>query len=51
MDEKDKWNEFLKNGSVLAYLSYAAENKNSLEGENKYENSNSGSDNQRNEYR
>ncbi|MEE1026449.1 MAG: hypothetical protein U0L55_05540 [Acutalibacteraceae bacterium] len=47
----DKWNEFLKNGSVLAYLSYVAEQKNSQEAEGKIENSNSGTDNQRNQYR
>ena len=47
----DKWNEFLKNGSVLAYLSYAAEQKNYHEEEVKGENSNSGTDNQRNQYR
>ena len=47
----DKWNEFLKNGSVLAYLSYVAEQKNYHKEENKVENSNSWADNQRNQYR
>ncbi len=47
----DKWNEFLKNGSVLAYLSYVAEQKNYHKDEVKIENSNSGTDNQRNQYR
>ena len=47
----DKWNEFLKNGSVHAYLSYVAEQKNNQEDERKVENSNSGTDNQRNQYR
>lgn len=50
MNENDKWNEFLKNGSVLAYLSYAAD-KRSQEVENKNENSNSGTYNQGNQYR
>lgn len=48
---EDKWNEFLKSGSVLAYLSYAAEQKNHRKDEGKSENSNSGTDNQRNQYR
>lgn len=47
----DKWNEFLKNGSVLAYLSYVAQQKNNQEDERKIENSNSGTDNQRSQYR
>jgi len=47
----EKWNEFLKSGSVLAYLSYVAEHKKSHKEEMKIENSNSGIDNQRNQYR
>ncbi len=51
MEEKDKWNEFMKNGSVLSYLSYVADKNKNLEAENKYENSNSGLDNKGNQYR
>lgn len=46
-----KWDEFLKNGSVLAYISYVAEQKKSREESFKSENTNSGTDNQRNQYR
>ncbi len=47
----DKWNEFLKNGSVLAYLSYVAEQNKKTRDEQKVENSNSGINNQGNQYR
>ena len=47
----DKWNEFLKTGAVLAYLSYAAEQKAKREDEQKSENSNSGVNNKGNQYR
>lgn len=50
MDKNEKWEEFLKSGSVLSYLSYASE-KNKMEGESKYENSNSGTDSKGNQYR
>lgn len=45
----DKWNNFLKNGSVLAYLSYASAKKNALECEKKNETSNAGVNNKRNQ--
>lgn len=44
----DKWNDFLKTGSVKDYLSYIAERDKAGEVETKIENSNSGTDNQRN---
>lgn len=47
----DKWNEFLKTGSVLAYLSYVAEQKAKKEDEIKSENSNSRVDYKGNQYR
>lgn len=47
----DKWNEFLKSGSVLAYLSYVAEQNKTTRDEQKGENSNSGINNQGNQYR
>ena len=50
MNDNDKWNEFLKNGSVLAYLSYAADKK-SQEEQKKNENTNSGTYYQGNQYR
>lgn len=51
MTLNDKWNNFLKNGSVLAYLSYAATKQNPLECEKKDEASNSGADNKGNQCR
>lgn len=51
MTQNDKWNDFLKNGSVLAYLSYAAAKKNGLGCENKNEASNSGTDHKGEQYR
>lgn len=47
MTQNDKWNEFLKNGSVLSYLSYAAQKKKNEKGENKSATSDTGSDNKR----
>lgn len=47
MDD-NKWNEFLKSGSVLAYLNYAAEQKKISKDEQKGENSNSGTNNKGN---
>ncbi|MBQ4155013.1 MAG: hypothetical protein IJE01_07465 [Clostridia bacterium] len=49
MTLNDKWNNFLKNGSVLAYLSYASAKKNALECEKKNETSNAGVNNKRNQ--
>lgn len=46
---ENKWNEFLKNGSVLAYLSYAAEQNKSTKDEQKGENSNYGANNKGNQ--
>ena len=52
MQEKNKkWNEFLKNGSVLAYLSYAATKNKSLEEKKNNETSNTRTNNKRNQYR
>ena len=48
---ENKWSDFLKSGSVLSYLAYVNEQKNSRKDEVKSENSNSGTDNQRNQYR
>ncbi len=48
MSENDKWNNFLKNGSVLAYLSYLASKKPSEGSEKNSENQNSGLSNQGN---
>jgi hypothetical protein len=48
---ENKWNEFLKSGSVLAYLSYVAEQKKLTKDEQKGENSNSGAHNKGNQYR
>lgn len=45
----NKWNEFLKSGSVLAYLNYAAEQKNFKKEEQKGENPNYGTDNKGNQ--
>jgi hypothetical protein len=48
----DKWNLFLKNGSVLSYLSYVADkNKMALECEKKSETSNARTDNKGNQCR
>ncbi len=47
----DKWNEFLKTGSVEDYLAYSAEQKLFKEVESKIENSNSGTDYKGNQYR
>lgn len=48
----DKWNEFLKNGSVLSYLSYVAEKKQKVSGSEKNNAaSNSGVNNKGNKYR
>lgn len=47
----DKWEAFLKSGTVASYLSYAKEkNKKALECENKNEPSNSGVNNKGNGY-
>lgn len=51
MTLNDKWNLFLKNGSVLAYLSYASAKKNASEGDNKNETANPGVNNKGNQYR
>lgn len=45
MTLNEKWNNFFKNGSVLAYLSYAAAKQNPLECEKKDEASNARADN------
>lgn len=50
LQNDEKWNEFLKNGSVLAYLSYVASISNRQEGEQSNENSNARPDYQGNEY-
>lgn len=49
--EDNKWNEFLKTGSVEDYLAYSQEQKLFKEVESKVENSNSGTDYQGNQYR
>ena len=48
---EQKWNEFLKSGSVNAYLAYVNEKNLSRKDEIKNENSNSGTNNKRNQYR
>ena len=46
MTSNDKWDNFLKNGSVLAYLSYIADKKQkALEREKQNETSNARADN------
>ena len=51
MTFNDKWEAFLKSGTVASYLSYAKEkNKKALECENKNEPSNSGVNNKGNGY-
>ncbi len=51
MQDKEAWNEFLKNGSVLAYLSYVASHSDKQEVEKFNENSNHRPDYQGNQYR
>ncbi len=51
MTDNEKWNEFLKNGSVLAYLSYVASIKSPERSEKAGENSNSGTGNKGDGYR
>ena len=48
---EQKWNEFLKSGSVNAYLAYVNEKNLSRKDEIKNENSNSGTNNKRNQYK
>lgn len=45
MTVDDKWNLFLKNGSPLAYLSYAAAKQNPSKGVKNNESSNAGANN------
>jgi hypothetical protein len=46
-----KWQEFLKSGSVNAYLEYINFKNISRKDESENENSNSGTNNKRNQYR
>ena len=48
---KAKWQAFLKSGSVGDYLAYVNEKNLSRKDEMKNENSNSGTNNKRNQYR
>ncbi len=51
MGTSDKWEAFLKNGSVLAYLSYVADKKsNPLECGKKHETTNARVNNKGNEH-